>query len=72
MFEFMAGMMLIWVLLAIACLAIWIWALVDAMRNPALTDTMRLVWILVIVFTQIIGAVIYLVVGRSAAHRGMS
>ena len=72
MFEFMAGMMLVCALLAVAYLAIWIWALVDAIRNPALTDNMRIVWVLVILFAQIIGAVIYLIIGRSPAHRGMS
>ena len=60
-----AGFGLIWLVLALAALAVWIWALVDAIQNPALDSTMRIVWILVIVFTQIIGAIIYLAVGRS-------
>jgi hypothetical protein len=54
---------------AIAAFAVWIWALVDAITNPALDSTMRIVWILVIVFTQIIGAIIYLAVGRSMQRR---
>jgi hypothetical protein len=61
--------MLIWIVIAIACLAIWIWALVDALRNPALDGTMKLVWVLVIIFTQVIGAIIYLVVARSPGAR---
>jgi hypothetical protein len=65
---FFVGFGILWVfmfLLGIAALVIWVWALVDAIQNPALDSTMRIVWILVIVFTQIIGAIIYLIVGRS-------
>ncbi|MCA9116905.1 MAG: PLDc_N domain-containing protein [Planctomycetaceae bacterium] len=61
--------MLIAGLLALAAVVIWVWALVDAIRNPALDDTMRIVWVLVIVFTQIVGALIYLVIGRSRSPR---
>ena len=64
----LAGFGILWILMFIvglAALAVWIWALVDAIQNPALDSTMRIVWILVIVFTQIIGAIIYLAVGRS-------
>ena len=54
-------------ILAIASLVLWIWALVDAIQVP--DDSMyragtRLVWILVIVFLHVIGAVIYLAIGR--------
>jgi hypothetical protein len=65
---FFVGFGILWVfmfLLGIAALVVWVWALIDAIQNPALDSTMRIVWVLVIVFTQIIGAIIYLVVGRS-------
>jgi len=65
MFELFAGFFLIWLLIAVACLAVWIWALVDAIRNPALDDTRRLIWVLVIVFTSVLGAIIYLAVAKS-------
>ncbi len=60
-----SGFMLVAVLLGIISLVIWIWALVDAIQNTALDGTLRLVWVLVIVFTGIIGAAIYLLIGRS-------
>ena len=65
MAEVMTGAMLIWLLVVIAWLAVWIWALIDAIRNPALDSTTRLIWVLVILFAQVIGAIIYLAVGRS-------
>jgi hypothetical protein len=66
--DFFVGFGILWIfmaLLGIAALVVWVWALIDAIQNPALDSTMRIVWILVIVFTQIIGAIIYLAVGRS-------
>ena len=62
---FGGGCFLVWILLAVLALGIWIWALVDAIQNPALDGNQRLIWILVIVLTQFIGAMIYLIVGRS-------
>src|SRR5258705_11751 len=65
MLELMTGAMLIWLLVAVAWIGVWIWALVDAIRNPALDSTTRLIWVLVILFAQVIGAVVYLAIGRS-------
>jgi len=55
--------------LAIASLVVWIWALIDAIQVP--DDSMyrsgtKLVWVLVIVFLQVIGAIVYLAIGRPA------
>jgi hypothetical protein len=46
---------------------LWIWALIDALRVP--DDAMyptgnKLVWVLVIILTGFIGAIIYLAIGR--------
>jgi hypothetical protein len=51
----------------IGILAFWIWALVDCIKVP--DDSMyqagnKLIWVLVIVFLHVIGAIIYLVAGR--------
>ena len=54
-------------LLGIGGLALWIYALVDAVRMPsdaAFKTGTQLVWVLVIVLAQGIGALIYLIVGR--------
>jgi len=65
--PFMLGgaMFLVAILLAVLALVLWLWALIDAIQNPRLDSTMRIVWILVIIFTNWIGALIYLLVGRT-------
>ncbi|MGZ5288622.1 MAG: PLDc N-terminal domain-containing protein [Actinomycetota bacterium] len=59
----------VFMILGIAALGVWIWALVDAIQVT--DDSMyragtKLVWVLVIVFLQVIGAVIYFAIGRPA------
>ena len=53
--------------LGIAGTVVWIWALVDCIRVPDdryYRSGTKLIWVLVIVFLHVIGAVVYLVVGR--------
>ncbi len=61
-------------ILGLAAFALWVWAIVDVVKVP--DDSMfragtKLVWVLVIVITGLIGAIIYLAVGRPApGNRG--
>jgi uncharacterized membrane protein len=62
----------IFMLFFIANIVMVIWALVDAIRVP--DDSMykagnKLIWVLVIVLTGLVGAIIYLVVGRPEPGR---
>jgi hypothetical protein len=59
-----AACVLVWIAIAVAALAIWIWALVDAIQNPGLSNNERLIWVLVIILTNTLGEVIYLIIGR--------
>ncbi|HVW01646.1 MAG TPA: PLD nuclease N-terminal domain-containing protein [Planctomycetaceae bacterium] len=61
------GILIVWVLFVIAGLVLLIWALVDAIKNPNLSDTQRIIWVLVILFVGCIGPVLYLLVGRNTA-----
>ena len=65
--SFLGGAVLIVVaaLCGLALLAIWLWALVHAIRNPAISDTNRLMWVIVILFANVLGAVLYLVIAPS-------
>jgi uncharacterized membrane protein len=56
-------------ILAIAAFIFWVWAIVDVVKVS--DDSMfkagnKLIWVLVIVITGVVGAIIYLVVGRPA------
>lgn len=67
---FAAGFFVFFILLGIAGLALWIWAIVDVVRVP--DDSMfkagnKLVWVLIVVLAGSVGAIIYLIVGRPAA-----
>src|SRR4026207_1158160 len=68
----MEAMFGIFLLFFIANIVLVIWALVDAIKVP--DDSMfkagnKLIWVLVIVLTGMIGAIIYLLVGRPEPGR---
>ncbi len=48
----------------LAAFVFWIWMLIDALTNKGLTDTEKLIWVVVIIFVHFIGALIYFFVGR--------
>ena len=50
--------------LALLVFVFWIWMLIDAIRNPGLSGTERIVWVLVVIFLNWLGALIYFLVGR--------
>ena len=68
-----ASVTIIFLLLIAAATVLWIWALVDVVRRPAgaFRRGSQLFWVLVIAFTQSIGAVAYVLFGRprAAGHR---
>ena len=57
-------------ILGIAAFAFWVWAIVDVVKVA--DDSMfragnKLVWVLIIVFLNIIGPIVYFVAGREEA-----
>ena len=58
------GFVLLLAPLAFLAFAFWIWMLVHAITNNGLTDIEKLIWVIVILFTHFIGALIYFFVGR--------
>jgi len=44
--------------------AFWIWMLVHAVTNNALSDGEKVAWVLIILFLHCLGALIYFFVGR--------
>ena len=53
--------------IALALFAFWIWMLIHAITNKGLTDTEKIIWVLVVLFLHFLGALIYFFVGRPKA-----
>ncbi len=64
---------LIALVIGLASLVLWVWALVDAVRRPTsewdAAAQNQLLWVVVIVVTGAIGALIYLFVARPQLQR---
>ena len=60
-------LLILWILalpLAVLAFVFWIGMLVHAIQNTGLSDTEKLIWVLVMIFTHFLGALIYFFVGR--------
>jgi len=54
------------IVLIIAGTIFWIWMLVDCIINKRISDGQKAGWILAMLFTHFIGALLYLALGRTA------
>ena len=48
----------------------WLWMLVDCLTKKRLPDTEKLIWVVVLLFTHILGAILYFVLVRSRGSGG--
>jgi hypothetical protein len=64
MFEWIFGLGFIGILLFVLASIFWIWMLIDCLLNPRLIGVEKLVWVLVIFFLHLLGAIIYFAIGR--------
>ena len=60
------GFTAFWVLVS----AFWLWMLVDCLTRKRLAGNEKLVWVLVLLFTHAVGALLYLVLVRSRRPGG--
>ncbi|MDF2156519.1 PLD nuclease N-terminal domain-containing protein [Algoriphagus sp. CAU 1675] len=44
---------------------LWVYCLVDILRSNFKDPNMKLIWIIIILFAQVIGALVYLAIGKS-------
>ncbi len=53
-------------------LVFWLWMLIDCILNEKLQDKERLLWVIIIIFAAIIGAILYLALGKKGTlHKKM-
>jgi len=69
-FTIFGGFAVILFVLVILATIVWIWALVDCLQNPRLEGTEKLIWVLVILFLHVLGAIVYLAIGRQSRITG--
>lgn len=45
-------------------LGLWLWALIDLLRSSFADSITKLIWVVVIIFLPVLGAILYLLIGR--------
>tara|TARA_Y100000310_G_scaffold94081_1_gene91719 strand:+ start:11986 stop:12222 length:237 start_codon:yes stop_codon:yes gene_type:complete len=53
------GLIIIFFTLIVSSFVFWIWMLIDCIRRDFEKDDEKIVWLLVVILVQIIGAIIY-------------
>ena len=66
MWTFFAGLGSTILLLIAVASVFWLWALVDCAVNPRLDSGEKLVWLLIVFFLHLLGALLYAVAGRNS------
>ena len=59
---FVLLIVLLWLLFVAGFLTLWIWTLIDCIRNEPAEGNDRIVWVVVIAVANWVGALIYLIV----------
>ena len=57
-------LLLIGVFIGLLLFAFWIWMLVDAITNQGLTETEKILFVLLVLFLPFFGSLIYFFIGR--------
>jgi len=61
---------LVALVLVVLGLALWVWALVHAIKNRGLTDGERIIWVLLIILVPLLGMILYFFIGRPKRPAG--
>lgn len=59
------GFLLIILLFSLAYFILWVYCLIDVIKSNFKDQNMKLIWIIVILFGQVIGPIVYLILGNS-------
>ncbi len=77
--RFVGGMELVVMVIGVAALVTWVWALVDALTRPSedweKTGQSQILWVIVLLLLNVLGAIAYLVTRgsrRMEPHEGHS
>lgn len=62
----------IMILVGLLLLAFWIWMIVDCAKRKFKNETEKIIWIIVIVLAQWVGALVYFITIRTYNPKGLS
>ena len=54
----------IWQILLLLSIILWIYCLIDILKNTFIKND-KIVWIIVVIFVPIIGSILYLLIGKN-------
>ena len=52
-------------LFSLLTFVLWLWMLINAIKNPSLSSNERIIWVLVIIFLPCVGSLIYFFMAKS-------
>jgi len=59
------GIPLFMLMIGVALLAVWVWALIDIITSKFKESVMQVVWLLIVILLPFIGVVVYLLIGNA-------
>ncbi|SIO05810.1 PLDc N-terminal domain-containing protein [Algoriphagus halophilus] len=59
------GLIFFFMIFGLIYTILWIYCLVDIIRSEYKDANMKLIWLIIILFAQVIGPIIYLILGKS-------
>jgi hypothetical protein len=59
------GFLIVMLLFTLVYFLLWVYCLIDVIRSNFKDQNMKLVWIVILLFAQLIGPLVYLVLGKT-------
>lgn len=69
-FGMIAGLGFIAIIIGIFLFAFWLWMLIDCLKRDFKKDYEKIVWVLVMIFLHLLGAIIYYFVVKISDKKG--
>jgi hypothetical protein len=58
--------LLLFFILPLSYFVLWLYCLIDVIRSKFKTENMKLIWIIILVFVQLIGPILYLILRKNS------
>jgi len=58
--------LLLFFILPLSYFVLWLYCMIDVIRSKFKTENMKLIWIIILVFVQLIGPILYLILRKNS------